>query len=113
VDELVSQGLMKRSDLKTERTILKLTFRGLAMIQTYLTVNKAWYWRIHPIFGVFFLAIGTLALISILPTNGDLLASIFYAVTSFTMGALYLTIWWWYTVVGRKQFLKLEKEQAP
>jgi len=111
VEELESEKLLAKANLKNDMTILKLTFRGSAMIQTFLPGNKAWYWRVHPIFGIFFLAIGAITLILALPFHDNLLSSIFYALVSLSMGIVYLVIWWWYAVVGRKQFLQLEKQK--
>ena len=111
VEELESQKLLKRADLKNDMTILKLTFRGSAMTQTFLPGNKSWWWSISPVFGILFLALGFAAAVIMYPSNGNLSFSILYALLSISMGIIYLVIWWWYAVVGRKQFLQLEKQQ--
>jgi hypothetical protein len=109
VRELISEKLLKRGDLKNEMTILKLTFRGSRMVETFLPNFPKWSLKYRVRAGSAMGILGILGLLALYPTRGNEVFAVLNGLIFFGLGAAYLFVWD-YELRGRKEMSHLDNE---
>ena len=100
---------LKKADPRNDMTILKLTYRSSAMLQSLQPTKHGWYWKSKPFIGAISIFIGLLNFVFLYPLNANQVFAIFYGVFFVSNGAFHLVIWWLYSIRGRRELLELEK----
>jgi len=109
VRELISEKLLKQADLRNDMTILKLTFHGSRMVETFLPNYPKWNPRLFIWLGFAMVIIAIVSSLTQYSTNQVL--AIFSGLINAGLGAS-MFVFGIYTIGGRKEMLRLEDEAS-
>jgi hypothetical protein len=104
--------LLKKADPRIDMTILKLTYRGSAMLQTFLPGSRRWYWKSLPIIGGFFIVFGIVNLTLLSSISGDFILGSFNGIIDLSLGAFQITYWWYSSIYGRRKLLEFDEKSV-
>jgi|SRR5579872_7358513 len=110
VRELVAEKLLKKADLRNDLTILKLTYRSSAMLQTFLPGTSRWWWKGLPITGGLFVAFGIVNLFLLTSISGNFVLGFFNGLIDLSLGVFQLGYWYYSAKYGRRKILEIEAQ---